>query len=326
MKNVKEQIFFWSPAVKWEIQDSVLFIENFRYDSFIPPLFPRFYFLANKGMTILSAAAQFPDVPESKVVALFLDFVKKRILVPSILAPQELYHSQKHLYRHEYPDAIKYDAQELDRFKQKQLQRRYYGADFPAIELCKNGCMPDFIENRRTVRKFNESKKIPSEAFSSLLSTFMQVKDGNETFYYYASAGGLYPIDIYIFAKPYRIENLAQGVYYYEPQGHRLINLGPGDLIDRTSHFYTNQEIFDSSAFSVFFVYNPEVTMPKYDGMGYFFAALDTGIMVSTFTYVAEQNQVGICSIGDMNFAKIEKEFRLNGNQVFLHAMEVGLK
>lgn len=66
--------------------------------------------------------------------------------------------------------------------------------------------------------------------------------------------------------------------------------------------------------------------MPKYGGMGYYYACIDTGIMVEVLTQVAEENDIGLCSIGDMNFSKIEKYFDLSKNQVLLHIVEVGLK
>ena len=51
--------------------------------------------------------------------------------------------------------------------------------------------------------------------------------------------------------------------------------------------------------------------MPKYGGMAYIYACIDTGIMVSLLTYIAEAEEVGSCSIGEMDYKKIKPLFPL---------------
>mgnify|MGYP000227937612 FL=1 len=66
--------------------------------------------------------------------------------------------------------------------------------------------------------------------------------------------------------------------------------------------------------------------MPKYGGMAYIYACIDTGIMVSLLTYIAEAEEVGSCSIGEMDYKKIKPLFPLTSNMSFLHSMEFGIK
>lgn len=59
--------------------------------------------------------------------------------------------------------------------------------------------LPDSISKRRSYRNFEENKLISFDDFSTLLSVLKQnFKNGNYT-YFYASSGGLYPLDIYIY-------------------------------------------------------------------------------------------------------------------------------
>jgi hypothetical protein len=48
--------------------------------------------------------------------------------------------------------------------------------------------------------------------------------------------------------------------------------------------------------------------------------------MISALTQAAELVDIGLCSIGEMSFRKIEKYFKLNERQVYLHTIEGGLK
>ncbi|HHU52055.1 MAG TPA: AMP-binding protein [Firmicutes bacterium] len=172
---------------------------------------------------------------------------------------------------------------------------------------------------------FNQKDKISFPTFSRLLSVFRQIREENKIRYYYACAGGLYPIDIFVYVKENRVEGLEEGLYYYNPRENALY-LVNNDVITDQAHYFTNKAIYNSSAFSLFFIYNAEVTMPKYGADGYFYACIDTGIMVSTLTHVAEALNIGLCSIGDMMFDQIREKFNLAEEQVWIHTVEGGIK
>lgn len=94
--------------------------------------------------------------------------------------------------------------------------------------------------------------------------------------------------------------------------------------IDKESQYFTNKNIFETSAFTVYFTYDGDVNIPKYGGDGYYFGILDCGIMIGLLNFVAEYFGVSSCSIGEMDFDKIEHYFELNKNEVYLHSVEMG--
>lgn len=87
-----------------------------------------------------------------------------------------------------------------------------------------------------------------------------------------------------------------------------------------------NKEIFDGSAFSIYFIYDASVSMPKYGGMAYLYSCIDAGIMVSLLTLISETVGIGSCSIGEMNYKRIKKCFPLTPAMSFLHSMEFGIE
>ncbi len=322
---LNEKKYFWSPGVRWEKINDTLKIEIFTYRENFAELFPKFYYIVQKGADINKLLEEFSDVEPRVLNAFVTDLIKKRVLVSTIISPQEAFYPQSYLFKNEYSEKIRYDAEELNKFKKKQLNRNLHSdaeAKIP-LENCK---MPYDIDNRRTYRSFDQTKKISFTSLSCLLSVFKQIRDGDSIRYYYASAGGLYPIDIFVYIKKDRIDGFEQGLYYYNPIQNDLRLVDQSFVIPKEAHYFTNQSIFNDSAMSIFFIYNAEATMPKYGGMGYFYSAIDCGIMVSSLTTVAEIQGIGVCSIGEMDFNKISKFFKLNDNQVFIHTVEVGLK
>ncbi|HEX3045685.1 MAG TPA: amino acid adenylation domain-containing protein [Bacillota bacterium] len=318
--------YYWSPVIHWERDGEVIHIDQQSYRGLAVEIFPEFYFVAQKGVRIDELIGKFPAVNREKLTGFIHELIEQRILITSILAPHEVFKTQDRLFTHHYGNELNFNPQAYHDYKVKQLNRTFENCTASAIPLAPTRQYPSFIEERRSYRAFEEKTKVPGEVFSQLLSVFRQTRKGDEAYYYYACAGGLYPLDVFIHVKENRVENIKAGLYYYNPLHNHLSLITDQANFSDDFHFYTNKPIFKSSAFSVYIVYNAEVTMPKYGSAGYLYACIDTGIMVGTLTAVAEMLGVGLCSIGDIDFAKIKDHFKLNQNQVLIHTIEAGLK
>lgn len=318
--------YYWSPSVRWEKSDNELRIEIYVYPRLFADIFPKFYYLAQKGMNVGDLIAAFPTADPRKLKNFISDLIRKKILIDTIMTPQEIFFPQSYLFKNEYGDELIFNPHELHAFKMKQLNRISGICEGEKIPLREDTEYPSYIKERQSYRTFDTSRKVSFEEFSRLFSILKQIRDGEQIRYYYASAGGLYPVDIYIHVKENRVENVRGGLYYYSPLDNSINVVTDTCVFTDDCHYYTNKPIFNASAFSVFLVYNAGVTMPKYKGMGYFYACIDSGIITGALTQAAELCGIGLCSIGDMDFKKIEKYFKLDENQVHLHTIEVGLK
>ena len=114
---------YWSPIVRWEKKESEVRIEIFSYKDFVVDLFPKFYYLTQKGIEIGHLISEFSDVDAGKFMGFIDDLIKKKLIVSSILSPQEIFFPQSYIFKNEYSEKIKYDASELKKFKEKQLNR-----------------------------------------------------------------------------------------------------------------------------------------------------------------------------------------------------------
>ena len=321
-----EDKYYWSPVIHWNLKNGKLYIEEHECPEIAVKVFPEFYFLTQEGICIEELFDKFSHVNGNELLEFINVLIASRVLVNSILNPQEIFSTQNRLFKNAYSEDIIYVPEESYKFKQAQLSRSYHSNQNKSVTILDSFQYPPYLEDRKTYRTFDNSREIPFNKFSYVMSILGQkIADGNIK-YYYASAGGLYPIDVYVYIKEASVEKLQKGLYYYNPVHNQLEEVDSELKVTDKVYNFTNKEIFNSSAFSIYLIYNAEVNMPKYSSMGYYFACIDTGIMIGTLTQAAELAGVGLCSIGSINFDIISEHFKLNENQVLLHTVECGLK
>jgi amino acid adenylation domain-containing protein len=317
-------VYYWTPAAIWKLKDGKVIIDENIYDA--ADLFPKFYFLTQDGCDIETIIEEFKGKDEAKIRKVAGWFIKDGILVDTITSWHKIFSPYKKLFDNKYDQDLLFNKEKYNQFKEEQMNRNYDGGLKVSMELSKEDeLLPETLSKRRSFRNFNTGQILSYKKFSLLMTAFVQRKENNNVSYHYASSGALYPIDIYLYIKENRVENVERGLYFYHPATHRL-NLISKEKISESSAYVKNKEIFKSSAITMYMVFNAESSMPVYGGDGYFYACLDTGIMVSTLTQVAETCNVGLCSIGDMNFDVIKDQFKLNSHQVLLHTIELGIK
>ena len=325
-KPTNDKFIFWSPIMQWEETEKGILIDK-NYYSILPiNLFTKYYFIVQKGITIKELISEFENDLHDKILELTVQLIENRVLVSSLLNPQELFSSQQIILTKSNNEEMINNSEEYNEFKRMQLNRENSHNEIRKIELNRNIEFPEHICKRQSYRKFDEEKEISFEDFSKFLSIFKQIRDGEKISYFYASAGGLYPIDVYIYIKADRVENIGEGLYYYNPIDNSIVLINDDCKITQDAYYYRNKSIFTSSAFSTFLIYNSDVNMPIYGTMGYYYACIETGIMVATLTQAAQLTNIGLCSIGEIDFSKIENMFYLNSNQVLLHTIEGGIK
>ncbi|MPQ34078.1 SagB/ThcOx family dehydrogenase [Clostridium estertheticum] len=323
-KNQKQ--YFWSPMFQWSFIGNQLYVGNKTYPGNVGNLFPKLYFISQNGITLKSMHREFPSIDILTLDSIFNKFVDDKIFIDSILTPEELFTTQSNLFDNPYGEKLRFDPEEYEKYKKAQQRRIFEHANGRKYLLRQTRKFPKFINNRETHRIFREDKFIPFSEFAQLLSVFRGIgKDGNTKFYY-PSSGGLYSLDVFVYVKENRIESVKAGLYYYNPIENSITLVNEGNFITENEHYHGNRSIFNSSAFSIFLVYNAEANMPKYNTSGYFYACIDTGIMVSTLTQAAELLNIGLCSIGSMFFEKVRDYFCLNKNSVLMHTIEGGMK
>jgi amino acid adenylation domain-containing protein len=206
-------------------------------------------------------------------------------------------------------------------FKQQQRNLRIAKPEQPRIPLpSPTPATPNW--QRQSYRQFLPAA-IALEAFSAWLSHLQAYQDESPLpKYRYASAGSLYPVQTYLFIQPGRITGLDAGVYYYHPQHHELIHLS-SSMVDG-SHFGINQSLVEQSAFTVFLVGQLDAIAPIYGERSRDFCLLEAGYISQLLMETAPQFELGLCPIGDLDFAALRSAFDLDANHLWLHSLAGG--
>lgn len=173
---------------------------------------------------------------------------------------------------------------------------------------------------RRTERRY-DSAPLPVEALSKLLGRLRAVTIDGKLKYAYGSAGSSYSVQTYLYVKPARIDRLAPGTWYYHPVEHALFSIRADAQLGSSVHYFENRSIFESSAFSIFFIGRMDAIAPLYGDKSRDFALIEAGLMTQVLELAATAAGIGLCQIGDLQFARVRDSFSLAPNDLLLHSL-----
>ena len=314
---------YWAPGSIWKIKDNILWIDNLKFHESSQKLFPEFYFLTVDGIREEDLIRSFPGFRNDELKQ-FVDRLKKHgILSDRMQEVSGIFRRQSLLLNSgdSLPEGYFLEEENIAQWRKKSCERQVVGGE--------NGLSVDCPEkdpvfgHRRSCRSFDRKRLVLQKDFFALLSVMASDAGGQYPQYAYPSAGGLYPIDIYIHVKEGRIEGVGEGIYYFRPDTKRLVLVPEGVQVTKDHHFFLNKRIFETSAFSIHLVYNAEVSVPKYRDRAVFYGMIDAGILTGYLHLMAQKTGLACCSIGELRKG-IRDNLQLKDHQIYLHTIEMG--
>jgi len=205
-----------------------------------------------------------------------------------------------------------------------------YMPEAPFLELPKappNNPLTELLERRYSVRSF-ENKVMPITSLAQLLDAgcgingLRQVEgqffEGRNS----PSAGGLYPIEVFVSTQA--VEGLAAGLYHYEPRSHglhRVSNAVPTDFVES---LLQQDYIVNANALFVFTSVFMR-SMCKYGARGYRFALLEAGHQAENICLMAVQLGLGSLCIGGFHDMSLNAILGIDGkHHAALYCVAVG--
>ncbi len=179
------------------------------------------------------------------------------------------------------------------------------------------------LGNRRTYRAF-AVKPVTLDALATVLSSFRELPAPDGPRFAYPSAGGLYPVQVYLHVKPGRVAGLAGG-YYYHPSEHALVQLDAALALDRKLHGWNNRAAFDQSAFSLFFVADRRAMAPLYGRLTHDFTLVEAGAMLELAMLLAASAGIGLCPVGRVDDRAIRTALAWHADHVLVHSVLGGI-
>jgi len=216
------------------------------------------------------------------------------------------------------------DPDERERFKHERRSLRPVHGEAIALE---NDPELDRLYGDRVTRRHFLKDPIALEAFSRFLSCLRRKRvDGNQTRFYYPSAGALYPVQVYLHVVEGRVAGLTGGTYYHHPDDHCLYKLYDAPVLEPSPHDpFVNQPIFEEAAFSIFLIADIASIGPIYGDQSRRFCDLEAGYMGQLLMTHATRHALGLCAIGVVDFDLIRHLFDLNENHVLTHSFLGGM-
>jgi pyochelin synthetase len=219
------------------------------------------------------------------------------------------------------------DPDEREQFKKRQPGIRRLTEGSLQIELTSGETDEALAEKyvaRRSRRRFGE-RPVTLGQLGGLIGLLRQVTVGGEPRHLYASAGGLYPVQVYLHIKRGRVEGAQPGVYYYHPADNRLALISPAAELDRSIHEpFINAPLFDGAAFSIFLIAQLNAITPIYGGRGLHFATIEAGLITQLLEMSCSANGIGLCQVGAIDFERIRHLFALDDSHMLIHSMVGG--
>ncbi|MEM9292781.1 MAG: amino acid adenylation domain-containing protein [Acidobacteriota bacterium] len=216
------------------------------------------------------------------------------------------------------------DPEERDRFKTGQpgLRSVDEGARVISLELEAEDSSRPWLE-RRSRRRFAQ-RSLPAESLARLLSPLRQRSRGGDPKYRYGSAGGLYPVQVYLYVKPGAVEGLEPGTYYYDPQRHALELLDPNARLSSDLYGWVNRDLFDSAPLAFYFFGQMRAIGPMYGELSRDFCLVEAGLMSQLLDEKAPSLDIGLCHIGRVELNPVRDRFRLDEDHLFLYSLVAG--
>jgi amino acid adenylation domain-containing protein len=217
------------------------------------------------------------------------------------------------------------DKAEREAFKAAEKGRRKFGPEANRVPLDIEPQERDVFEANRSVRDFSDAP-VDKRTFSKLLAAIMQNPAEGRPRFQYASAGGLYPVQTYIYVKPDRVIGVPSGCYYVDPKDRTLVATGSGKALSADAYdYFVNRPTFEGGAFALFFVADDAAIRPLYGDQGRDMSLIEAGLVAQHLTHRAGQIGLGLCGIGEMINEALCDLFGLGPHHQLIYSMIGGI-
>jgi len=258
---------------------------------------------------IESALAEHPDIRANAVRALDTPTGKR---IVAYIVPRTTFAERMVEGAHHY------------KFKHANHGLRQFGAEILSIQLgdsvANQQRRASPFDRRRTTRRFAQSK-LRRDDFGQWLHSLAIQRSNGALLRQYPSAGGLYPVQVYIAVRENRIDGLAAALYYYDPLQQVLFEVKPGWILAREDYHSINHDVYESAAFAAFIVGKLSAIEPIYGEQARDFCMLEAGCIVQLLMTCAGDAGIGLCPIGGIQFERFRNKFECDSSHVLLHSL-----
>lgn len=173
---------------------------------------------------------------------------------------------------------------------------------------------------RRSIRSYT-GEPVTLQELSQLLWAAQGITDVRG-FRTAPSAGALYPLEVYVVAG--NVQNLAPGVYRYEPDEHELAQLMDGDKRNELADAALAQAWVKEGALVIVFTAVYERTTIKYGERGIRYVHMESGHAAQNLCLQATALGLGVVTVGAFSDEQVAKLLNFPDGEQPLYIIPVG--
>ncbi|MCS7145147.1 MAG: SagB/ThcOx family dehydrogenase [Nitrososphaerota archaeon] len=138
------------------------------------------------------------------------------------------------------------------------------------------------------------------------------------------SAGGLYPLEVYVVVREGGVDGLEAGVYHYHPHKHELSLVAEGDLSRSLMRACVDQEWVGAAAINIVFTGVVERTRVKYGARATQYVFQESGHAAQNIYLQAEALGLGCVVIGAFYEDEVRRVLGVSGEELPVYVIPVG--
>lgn len=198
------------------------------------------------------------------------------------------------------PDAMEGHTLDWDRQPEpfKNSESSLTTIPLPEPDLTANPNLWQALSNRRSIRDYDVGRSLKPEKLSALLWATQGVtaRYGEVLFRTAPSAGGLYPVETYLFVRA--VERFEPGIYHFRPQAFDLEFLKKGDHARELAEAALGQTLVIAASVTFIWTALVERSRWKYRQRAYRYIYLDGGHIGENLYLAGGALGLGVCAIG----------------------------
>jgi SagB-type dehydrogenase family enzyme len=195
--------------------------------------------------------------------------------------------------------------------------------ELPSPETTGAMSVEQAIAQRRSVRSYTD-EPLSLRDLSQLLWAAQGITDPVQKFRAAPSAGATYPLELYVVVGANGVTGLAEGVYHYDPNEHRLENTLRGDLRSELADAALGQSWVREAPIDIVIAAVYGRTTNRYGDRGIRYVHMEAGHVGQNLYLQAEARGLAMVVVGAFYDDQVRGILQLPDDQTPLYIIPVG--
>jgi SagB-type dehydrogenase family enzyme len=204
-----------------------------------------------------------------------------------------------------------------------QVQEAFGVVELPAPQTTGMMSVEEAIARRRSIRNYTD-EPLSLEDISQLVWAAQGITEPESGKRAAPSAGGTYPLEVYVVVGTNGVTGLTDGVYRYDPSKHRLENILRGDVRSSLADAALGQSWVKEAPVDIVIAAVYERTTGRYGDRGIRYVHMEAGHAGQNLYLQAVARGLGMVVIGAFDDGGVQQLLQLPADQKPLYIIPIG--